>query len=72
MTLLKPGKTQELAEEIVKTQIEILALQETRWPGREQINKKDYTLYYIRSKGKTGQAGTGFLLWKKIKKYIIS
>jgi hypothetical protein len=32
MTLLKPGKMQELAEEIEKTQIEILALQETRWP----------------------------------------
>ena len=63
---------QELAEEIEKTQIEILVLQETRWPGRGQINKKDYTLYYSGSKGKTGQAGTGFLLRKKIQKHIIS
>ena len=47
-------------------------LQETRWPGRGQINKKDYTLYYSGSKGKTGQAGTGFLLRKKIQKHIIS
>ena len=43
MTLLKPGKVQELAEEIAKTQIEVLALQETRWPGKGQINKK--TIY---------------------------
>ena len=28
MTLLKPGKMQELAEEVAKTQLEILALQE--------------------------------------------
>jgi hypothetical protein len=46
MTLLKPGKLQELAEEIAKTEIEILALQEVRWPGKGQINKKDYLFYY--------------------------
>ena len=63
---------QELAEEVAKTQLEILALQETRWPGKGQINNKDYVLYYSGSKGKTGQAGTGFLLMKKIQIYIIS
>ena len=72
MTLLKPGRVQELAEEIAKTQIEILALQETRWPGKGQINKKDYIFYYSGPKEKTGQAGTGFLLMKKMQKYIIS
>jgi len=40
-TLLKPGKLQELVDEIAKTQIEILALQEIRWLGKGQINKKD-------------------------------
>jgi exonuclease III len=49
-----------------------LALQDTRWPGRRQINKQGYTLYYSGSKEKTGQAGTGFLLRKKIQKHIIS
>jgi exonuclease III len=72
MTLLRPGKLQELMEEIAKIQIEILALQETRWPGKGQINKKDYIFYYSGSKEKTGQAGTGFLLTKKIHKHIIS
>jgi exonuclease III len=42
-TLLKPGKLHELVEEIKKTQIEILALQEVRWPGKGQIIKKDYS-----------------------------
>jgi hypothetical protein len=36
----KTWKMQELAEEIAKTQIEILAIQEVRWPGKGQINKK--------------------------------
>jgi hypothetical protein len=72
MTLIKHGKMQELAKEIEKTQIEILAPQETRWPGRGQIHKKDYTLYYSGSKEKTGQADPGFLLRKKIQNHIIS
>jgi exonuclease III len=72
MTLLKPGKVQKLVEEIAKTQIEILALQEVRWPGKGQINKKDYHFYYSRTKENTGEAGTGFLLMKKMQKYIIS
>jgi exonuclease III len=72
MTLQKPGKLQELAEEIAKTQIEILALQEVRWSGKGQINKKDSLFYYSGTKEKTGQAGTGFLLMKKIQKYVIN
>ena len=40
MNQLKSGKLQELEEEIAKTQIEILALQEVRWPGKGQIDKK--------------------------------
>jgi len=72
MTLLKPGKLQELVEEIAKTQIEMLVLQEVRWPGNGQINKKVYLFYYSGTKEKTGQAGTGFLLMKKIQKHIIN
>ena len=72
MTLLKPGKLQELAEEIAKTQIEILSLQEVRWLGKGQLNIKDYLFYYSGTREKTGQAGTGFLLMKKIQKYVIN
>jgi exonuclease III len=72
MTLLKPGKMQELAEEIAKTQIDILAIQEVRWPGKGQIKKKDYQFFYSGTKEKTGQAGTGFLIMKKMQKHIIS
>jgi hypothetical protein len=56
MTLIKFGKLQELWEEIAKTQIEILALQEIRWPGKGQINIKDYLFYYSGTKEKRKQA----------------
>jgi exonuclease III len=70
MTLLRPEKMQELAEQIAKTQLEIVALQDTRWSGTGQINKKDYILYYSGSNTKEGHDGTGFLLMKRIKKHI--
>ena len=38
-TLLKPGKIQELAEELAKIQFEIVAIQETRRPGNGHIKK---------------------------------
>jgi len=72
MTVLKLGKLQELMDEIAKTQIEILALQEVRWPGKGQINKKDYLFYYSGTKEKTGQAGTGFLLMTKMQEHLIN
>jgi hypothetical protein len=42
-TLLKPGKMQELAEELFKTQLEIVTIQEIRWSGTELIKKKDFS-----------------------------
>jgi len=41
---------QELAEELAKTQLEIVAIQETRWSGLGLINKKDFSLYYSGTK----------------------
>ena len=70
-TLLIPGKMQELAEQITKIKMDIVAVQEIRWKGNGIINKKDYTFYYSGSSIKTGQAGTGFMVKKKILPDII-
>jgi exonuclease III len=61
---------QELAEQIGKTQLEILAIQEIRWTGTGLIKKQNYS-YYSRPSSRTGQAGTGFLHLKKIQYYVI-
>jgi exonuclease III len=61
-TLLKPDKIKELAEKLVKTQLEIVAIQEIRWSGTGLIKKKDFSLYYSGTINQTGQAATGFII----------
>jgi len=63
MTLLKTGKMNEIADEMSKTQLQVIALQELRWKGTgRQINKPTYTLYYSCNLEKTRQLGTGFMI----------
>jgi exonuclease III len=62
---------QELAEELAKTQLEIVAIQEIRWPGNGVIRKKDFYLYYSGTKEQLGQAGTGFILMGRIVNNVI-
>jgi len=44
--MLKAGKINEITDEMLKTQLQIIALQELIWKGIGQINKTKYTLYY--------------------------
>jgi hypothetical protein len=53
-TLLKPGKMQQLAEQLSKTQLEIPAIQEMRWSGAGLIKKHNCSLYYSGPSSKTG------------------
>ena len=39
MTMLKAGRLNEIADEMLKTQLQVIALQELRWRGAGQINK---------------------------------
>ena len=70
-TLLKSSKMQELVEELAKTQLEIVAIQETRWPGTRHIKKKDFSIYYSGTRDQIGQAGTGFILLGRIWENVI-
>ena len=72
MTMLKPGKMSEIAEQMLHTQLQIIALQEIRWKGHEQIKKNAYSLFYSGSEQITGHFGTGFMLKKEIEKNITS
>jgi len=70
--MLKAGKMNEIADEMLKTQLQIIALQELRWKEVGQINKTKYSLYYSYNPEKTGQFGTGFMVRNEIKKNILS
>ena len=70
--MLKAGKMNEIADKMIKTQLQIIVLWELRWKGVGKINKTKYTLYYSSNLEKTGQLGTGFMIQNEIKKNILS
>jgi hypothetical protein len=57
---------QELAEQLAKTQLGVVALQEIRRSGTGLIQKKDYSLYYSGTATKIREAGTDFICMKKM------
>jgi endonuclease/exonuclease/phosphatase family metal-dependent hydrolase len=65
--MLKSGKMQEIANEIQKFEIDIVALQEIRWTGQGRTDKCDCTLIYSGSGKRTGQLCTGFIIAKAIR-----
>jgi hypothetical protein len=44
--MLQPGKMNEIGLEITQFGISVVALQEIRWKGQGQINKKIYSLFF--------------------------
>lgn len=69
--MLMPGKMQEIGREIMKFNLDIVAIQETRWKGQGEIKKKDFAVYYSGDPNKTGQRGTGFFVCKKLMRHVI-
>jgi len=45
--MLQPGKMTEIADEVLKLGIDLVAVQEIRWQGHGEINKKNFTVIYI-------------------------
>jgi hypothetical protein len=43
-TMFRPGKMQEITNEIIKYNMHITALQEIRWVGQGKIVENDFTL----------------------------
>jgi len=46
LTMLKRGRMQEVTEQIMQTDLQVVALQEIRWKGKGPIKKDKYKLYY--------------------------
>jgi exonuclease III len=61
-TMLKTGKMQETADQIVDSQIQIVELQEIRCRGYGVLKKHKYSIYCSENPTSTGQAGTGFII----------
>lgn len=70
-SMLMAGKMTEVAREMKRYNIEILALQEIRWSGQGAVDKKEYTLYYSGNE-KQGRNGTGFMISETVRGRVIS
>ncbi|XP_055378261.1 craniofacial development protein 2-like [Condylostylus longicornis] len=72
--MLQIGKMQEVANEMAKYKIDLMALQEIRWANEGKIEKPQYTLFYSGSAPgrRTGLYGTGFMINKKIKSTVMA
>jgi exonuclease III len=65
--MLQPGKTQGIAQEMIRHKIDIMALQEIKWQGTGRTDKPEFTIIYSGSQERTGQLGTGFIITRKKK-----
>ncbi|XP_039298026.1 uncharacterized protein LOC120354685 [Nilaparvata lugens] len=65
--MLRAGKMNEIAEEILKYKFDLVALQEVRWKGQGRIDKSNYSLLYSGPEQRTGMFGTGFIVAKKLR-----
>jgi exonuclease III len=64
------GRLQEIAEEVLKYKLDIVAVHEIRWQEAGKIDKPNYTFYYGGTKEKKGQYGMGFIVNRKAKDKI--
>lgn len=61
-TMLQAGKMNIIAEELARYRFEIAALQEVRWKGQGQIDKKNYSFFYSGPEIRQGNHGVGFIV----------
>jgi endonuclease/exonuclease/phosphatase family metal-dependent hydrolase len=70
-TMLQPGKMKEIADEVIKYNLDLVALQEMRWQGHGQIDKKDFSLLYSGPTERTGQYGVGFMIRPRMRACLL-
>jgi len=69
-TMLQAGKMAEIADELMKYNLDITALQEIRWKGYERIRKPRYILLYSGAETQ-GEQGVGFTIKRSMEHSII-
>jgi hypothetical protein len=70
LSILRPGALDILVQALKNAKMDITAVQETRWPGTEILQKKNFCFYYSGGRGRY-RSGTGFIVNKKAMDAVI-
>jgi exonuclease III len=65
-TLLQAGNMNITAEEAERYKMDVAAVQEIRWKGKDSIRKSKFTINYSGNEDRQGSRGVGFIVFKKL------
>lgn len=71
-TLYQVGALQATIREVEKYEMNIVALQEMRWPGQGKLKKKNWDIYYSGTNNNAHVFGVGFMVGKTLRDKVIS
>lgn len=71
-TLVTPGASDILSDELTKYNIDVIALQETHWPDEGLVVTNDYIIYYSGTKNNDHHKGVGFAIKKQLRTAVLS
>jgi exonuclease III len=71
-TLYRALAMNELVKEMEKYNIDIWVLQESRWPGKGTVIKKNYTIIYSGHKSDKHEFGTGYYISRDITENLLN
>lgn len=70
-SLLRPGGLRTLTTALRTAKLDITAIQETRWPGKNLLTSGDYKFYYSGKSDGPREFGTGFMVFGKSRDAVI-
>lgn len=71
-SLLRPGGLRSLTSALGAAKLDITAVQETTWPGKDSMISSDYTFYYSgKSNESPRECGTGFMVFGRARNAVI-
>ena len=69
--LYKTGALISLLSQLKEYKLAIMALQETRWQGKDIMDKKSHTLFCSGKEGGTREFGVAFVVERSMKQGIL-
>lgn len=70
--MLRPGGLRSLTNALRAAKLDITAVQETRWPGKDSMISGDFTFYYSgKSNDSPREYGTGFMVFGRARNAVI-